>query len=111
MKLNNSITVSVYNGYKINNTLLNAGPMLDFSVSFHLSLTPFIAVAAINKLQENYFSTVVQCFPYPTTTAVTHTEMLLFRMPTAANVIAYILQLLSNIILDTNSIHFSFYHQ
>ena len=31
----------------------------------------------INKLQENYFSTISQCFPYLTATAVTYPNALI----------------------------------
>lgn len=66
----------MYNGYKINTTPfpLECWASVGFSVSFYVSLSLFIAVATINKLQENYFLTVAQCFPYLTATAVTHTD-------------------------------------
>lgn len=50
--------------------LLNAG--IDFPTPPTPSPTTFIALKTINKLQENYFSTVSQCLPYLTATAVTH---------------------------------------
>lgn len=71
MKWNNSITVSVYHVYKISIgfSLLNAG--IDFPTPPTPSPTTSIALATVNKLQENYFSTVSQCLPYLTATAVT----------------------------------------
>lgn len=77
MKWNNSIAAPMYNVYQISIEffLLNAG--IDFSTPPTPSPTTFIALATLNELQENCFSTVSQCSPYLTATAVTHPNALI----------------------------------
>lgn len=72
MKWNNSITVSMYQVYKISIEFFSLECWDWFSYTTHTLSHYLYSSEDINKLQENYFSTVSQCLPYLTATAVTH---------------------------------------
>lgn len=71
-KWNNSITISMHKVYKISIEFFLSKAGVDFLCHPHPSPTAYIAPVAINKLQENDFSTVSQCFSYLPATAVTY---------------------------------------
>lgn len=97
-KWNNSITVARYKVYKTNVPFFLSNSGVLFFIPPHPSPNTFVALVAINKLQENYFCTTSQCFSYLPAAAVT-SQMLLFKMSVAGNMIAYVLQWLKSIII------------
>lgn len=78
-KWNNSIMTSMYKVYEISSESFSLKCWgWFFYVTHHPSPTAYIAPVAINKLQENYFSTVSQCFSYLPATAVTYPKALIW---------------------------------
>lgn len=71
-KWNNSITISTHKVYKISIEFFSLKGQGDFLCHPHPSPTAYRAPVAINKLQENDFSTVSQRFSYLPATAVTY---------------------------------------
>lgn len=88
----------MYNVYKIS---IGVSPLECWDWFFYAThtLPPLlIALATINKLKENYFLLFHSAFLIRLP-QLSHILVLLFRMSTAGNIIAYVLQWLRNIIV------------